>query len=1632
MSVAFTLQLLHFSDAEAGLLAPTTAPYLAALVDRLEDLHPNTLTIAGGDNYIPGPFAAAALTPSTLAAIARVQPQQLTPSPGAVLPPFAADIAIHNAIGVQASALGNHEFDWGSSVLRDAFAGSGNWRGATWPYLTANLDFSNDVALRPLYIDTISLPGLERASTLAGKIVPNAIIDIGADRVGLVGLTTPLLPRISSPTGTLPKPMTDPNRMDELAAILQSAVDDLLRQGINKIILLSHLQLIDLEIQLARRLKGVDIIVAAGSHTRMGDADDRPVEFPGHPPQFQRPYPILERDAEQNPTLIVSTDNEYTYLGRLLVDFDVSGRILTDTLSARIAQQGAIAATPQNVALYWGIPLDRVDQVAFAEGTRGWAVRQITTAVQNELAAKTAQIAGYTAVYLEGDRAQVRAQETNLGNLTADANLWLARNALLNAAGTPPVLLFSLKNGGGIRAPIGEIATNYATGTTQKSPPGNGAITQLDIENVLRFNNRLILLELTLDELKQTLEHGVAQGTGQGRFPQVGGLRFSWDPNAPAGNRIRDIAIERSDGVWINLYDDGRPLLSPSTPVGVVTLDFLANGGDGYPLKNFADSIRLIVSTQTGQPTLTPPIPPVLDLTRVTPADLNLPHLTPISEQKALFDYLRAAHPTPSKAYAQPETSVDQDLRIQNLQHRPEAVLAAGKLTIVSALPLPAAEILAYDPESRKLYTVGGTNLLYLVDLADPAQPRLLNTIPLAGPANSVALSPAARLLAVAVEQHETPLPNVVAQTNGKVQLYRIAADGQLHHLADFTVGVQPDSIAISPDGRLIVTANEGEPNQYIGSPFPSNARDPLGSVSIIDVNLSDPARSTVTTLSLDAFNGQEIALQARGWRISADDRWDGILGNRFAQDAEPESVIIHGDRAYVTLQENNGILVLDLAAKKIIAHWGLGAQWSLKAAPQLLRALPFELPYPGTRPDPDGDGQIDPGEVIAGGLSGLFWAGEISIGGRSRPTYWAITDRGPQAAAVGDRPGDRPDDPHRGKKIFDDPAFTPAVHRLALTDDQVLRLETIYLRVPDGSGNYRYATGLPAVLRNDDAVALTGRTPQGHNQYAPTGRDPFGLDPEAIVSLTHPTLNGGRPLFLIADEYGPQIALFDAATGQLLRRYVPQGFQAELAQARSTHIYPDSPSMTLETLPAVYLQIANNRGFEALAYDSDRGLLYAFVQSPLRGAKNQEITRILAIDPATGQPQHEYLLPLHRPPAQDKIGDAVYDPTTKRLYYIERDSTAAPDAHQEIYAIDLRLATDTLDYTLGRHGKSWSQLLGLARPEDYAGSNLIDLLAQRGVTVAQPQLLLHLASLPGLGGQFDKPEGLALRPDGTLAVIYDNDFTAVANRPANLIAEIVFRPLALDTSDEDGGIRPGTRDLWQLRMPDGIVALNQGGQTYLIVANEGDSRLRPDPAIAPMPTGASEGAWYSDEPRLTQFTASTLPAAPVPGLSTDAALARNGPLGRLKVIRDLSDPNGDGRLDQIVSFGARSIAILDTAGHILYDSGDLLDRAAILRGLYDDRRSDDKGVEPENLALAMVGGTPYLYVGLERANALALFDLSQPTAPRLIDLISLAPTGLSSPEGVIAANGWVAVATETIPGIILLKHGTAPYDLFL
>jgi 2',3'-cyclic-nucleotide 2'-phosphodiesterase (5'-nucleotidase family) len=521
------------------------------------------------------------------------------------------------------------------------------------------------------------------------QIAPWTTIVEGGQTIGILGLTTQVLASISSPGLTR---VLDPNgdggtdNMAELAAILQPYLDQMAAQGINKIVLLSHLQQYQNELALAPLLRGVDVIISAGSHAVFADGTDalRSGDV------AREAYPVFRTGADGNPVAITSTSGEYSYVGRLVVDFDANGVLITDPDGSGPLQTGGInpvvsgayATTDETVAQLWGT------DNAYADGTRGGEVRQLTNAVQSVIAAKDGNVLGYSNVFLEGRRGEVRTEETNLGNLTADANLYVARQV-------DPGVMVSLKNGGGIRAEIGTVIGQPVP--SELPPQANtavgkptGGVSQLDIENSLRFNNALTIVSVTAQNLERLFEHSVAAvapNATPGQFGQVGGVSFSYDPSLTAqvvnkdtgvvtteGLRIRNLVIRNDQGQIVDtIVANGVLQGDASRQIKVVTLSFLADGGDSYPFLPY-----IVSGSRTDL------------LNNASLTDGSAIFATKGSEQDALAEFLAAEHSTSASAFSSLDFGQNLDMRIQNLAVRSDTAANA-------ALTLPGMVIFGND-----------------------------------------------------------------------------------------------------------------------------------------------------------------------------------------------------------------------------------------------------------------------------------------------------------------------------------------------------------------------------------------------------------------------------------------------------------------------------------------------------------------------------------------------------------------------------------------------------------------------------------------------------------------------------------------------------------------------------------------------------------------------------------------------------------------------------------------------------------------------------------------------------------------------------------------------------------------------
>lgn len=844
------------------------------------------------------------------------------------------------------------------------------------------------------------------------------------------------------------------------------------------------------------------------------------------------------------------------------------------------------------------------------------------------------------------------------------------------------------------------------------------------------------------------------------------------------------------------------------------------------------------------------------------------------------------------------------------------------------------AEISAFNPLTGYLYTVGGGSGTILVsDLRDPAAAKIVAKANPAG--GSQTLQSAAvfgNLLAIAVQA-------AIKTDPGFVQFYDLANPALPVHISTVTVGPLPDMVKFSADGKKLLVTNEGEPDS-------NYSIDPVGLISLIDTSAYlaatpvAPGQPQVQTVDFSAWNNRRAELINRGIRITG----KAGVTTTVAQDIEPEAIAItaDGNTAMISLQENNAIAVLDISSTtpKITAIFSAGIQdWDRGQA--TASNISYTLSYAA------GNANL-PAGVQPGGLSGLWFDGVETVSGSALDIYYSITDRGPNGPLTA------------GKRQFLDPDFQPTIYKLGINraTGAVTELGKIGLKRADGTA----LTGLPQLAGKDEVPVDAANNPLSY--------DPFGIDSETVSVLTTTIAGTARKVFAVGDEYRGQIALFDFSTGNLIQRYIPAGQKALLAAQHGSVI----GSETIDSLPAVYGDRWANRGIEGMAHNSIDGLLYAFMQSPLDIDSNNDgiaaerspsqLTRILAIDPATGAPQKEFLYLLSGRAGQDKIGDVAFDPVRNVFLVMERDSTRLRNGFKSVYEVDLRGATNTLPITQAAVPSvdGWQARLGVASPERLDNSLTLvdgvyisssaDRLAAAGIKVVNK---VELFNLPSVGGSlsFDKPEGLTLRDDGAVVINYDNDF-GTEGASGNAFTVVSFSNPALDTEDNaNGGFTPATNhDVYGLVMPDGLATFSFNGEHFILAAGEGDDRndfLNPDE---------------------TSRVSSLLTAA-ASANATDAQkaglLAANAQ--RLNILTNSGDLDGDGFIDQAYVTGSRSLRIFDSKGNAVWDSGVALEDLANARGLYPvNDREDAKGVEPEMVEVFSINGRTYAFVALERA----------------------------------------------------------------
>jgi 5'-nucleotidase len=415
----------------------------------------------------------------------------------------------------------------------------------------------------------------------AGRIAPSTMVNVdtsaGPKKVGIIGATTDTLPFVSSPGAVT---------VNNVADAVNAQIDALKAAGANVIILSSHLQGLGNDQALVSLLRpGVDLIIAGGGDELLANVNNPsplttynqnapgsvtdtgfvPVSGYNNPNAApnQPQYPILStnQDTGGNRIPIVTSRDNYSYLGRITLNVAADGTVSVDPSS-----------NPQRVA---STTADETHGVAPDPTLQA----QVVDPVAGFVSGLAQQIIGTTSVLL--NRSDVRFRETNLGNLVADAFLTKAQQLAASfGADTPQI---SLVNGGGIRDFI-DAGNISKLDTFDVSPFGNILAVVKDVTS----SDFKLLLENAYSKVSDSAADGITPQGTDGRFAQISGFRVVYNlfgqpmvlntdgTVVTPGNRILDVTL-----------DDGTPVILqgvavPGLTLDIATLGFLATGGDQY------------------------------------------------------------------------------------------------------------------------------------------------------------------------------------------------------------------------------------------------------------------------------------------------------------------------------------------------------------------------------------------------------------------------------------------------------------------------------------------------------------------------------------------------------------------------------------------------------------------------------------------------------------------------------------------------------------------------------------------------------------------------------------------------------------------------------------------------------------------------------------------------------------------------------------------------------------------------------------------------------------------------------------------------------------------------------------------
>uniref|UniRef100_A0A3Q0T022 5'-nucleotidase n=1 Tax=Amphilophus citrinellus TaxID=61819 RepID=A0A3Q0T022_AMPCI len=405
-----------------------------------------------------------------------------------------------NTLGYDVMALGNHEFDNGVEGLIKPFLLDTNFS-----VVSANIKPDQTLA------------------TLHNYYSPYKVINIGSEKVAVVGYTTAETPFLSTPGQHL--------KFEDEVESLQAQVNKLESLGYNKIIALGHSGF-DVDQDIARRVRGVDVVVGGHTNTFL---------YTGTPPSSEVPaglYPFMVRSNHGRDVPVVQAYAFGKYLGYLKVTFDEAGNVIK-AVGNPILMDSSIPQDPHILA-----------------DIKKW---------KTNLTQYSSQYVGQTLVYLNGSFEECRFRECNLGNLICDAMVY--HNIKNSSEQQWNHVSLCMLNSGAIRAPIDE---RYK----------NGSITMEEILTVLPFGGTVDLVQIKGSTIKKAFEHSVHRyGSKTGEFLQVSGIRVEYDLSRPVNQRVASLKLLCTE-CRVPKYE----ALDPQKTYTVVMPSYVAGGGDNFTM----------------------------------------------------------------------------------------------------------------------------------------------------------------------------------------------------------------------------------------------------------------------------------------------------------------------------------------------------------------------------------------------------------------------------------------------------------------------------------------------------------------------------------------------------------------------------------------------------------------------------------------------------------------------------------------------------------------------------------------------------------------------------------------------------------------------------------------------------------------------------------------------------------------------------------------------------------------------------------------------------------------------------------------------------------------------------------------